>query len=54
MGGNGNTWHLPTHVHGSAGAQHSMTFTILSSDFAHLKEMTQPLLVIHVCAGALQ
>lgn len=44
---------LPTHLW-SAGAQRGMTFTILNSDFAHLKEMTQPLLVIHACTAAFQ
>lgn len=45
---------LAAHIDGSAGAQFGTTFTILNSDFAHLKEMTQPLLLIHVCTGAFQ
>jgi len=45
---------LLTHIDGSAGAQFGTTYIILNTDFAHLKEMTQPLLVIHVCTGAFQ
>lgn len=45
---------LPTHIDGSAEAQSGTTFTILNRDFAHLKEMMQPLLLIHVCTGAVQ
>lgn len=43
---------LATHTDRCAGAQFGTTFTILNSDFTHLKEMTQPLLLIHICTGA--